>query len=388
MAGRVWNYLTGYVMIEVKGRGLERFVNRAAQSGVPLWRIRRIASDTIDARTSVAGFYGLRPLLRGTNLRVRILGKHGLPIALSRFRGREVLLFGWMLVLALIVAASRFIWYVSVEGCDVISEEQIVKTLAELGVEAGSPRTATETFDLGGRLAASDSRIAWAGVKLEGVILRVQIVEANPYVPEDNGDEPGSLFAKKDGVITRVEVRGGKAKVIAGDAVLAGQELITGVIRNDELGYIVARAKGTVMAQVVYCVSASAGPLMTIPVRTGAPENELRVSLLGYSLGGARPGREEVPTGKWRLTNCFLPVVFEAIQSYALTEKLAQASVQKLEEKARALAEGAVLAQIPTDAVMLSKQSETVVNEDGSVTVTVTVVTEENIAELRGLDGN
>jgi hypothetical protein len=37
---------------------------------------------------------------------------------------------------------------------------------------------------------------------------------------------------------------------------------------------------------------------------------------------------------------------------------------------------------------MLSKKSETMINEDGSVTVIVTVVTEENIAELRGLDGN
>lgn len=388
MTGRVWNYLSGYVMIELKGRGLERFVNRAAQSGVPLWGIRRTAADAVTARTNIEGFYAMRPLLRGTGLRARILDKRGLPIALSRFRGREALLFGWILVVALLVAASRFIWYISVEGCDVVGEAQIIETLAELGVETGSPRSATATFDLGGRIMQSDSRIAWAGVRLEGVILRVSIVEAAPYAPEDAGDEPGSLFAKKDGVIARVLVEGGKAKVVAGDAVFAGQMLISGVIRNDELGYIVTRAKGKVIARVVYCVSASAGPLLRLPARAGEPEREMRVSLFGYALGGAEPGREEAVVGRWRLTNCFLPLTFEAIDSYALVLKPTQASREALEARANSLAEGAALAQIPTDAAILSKSSEAVLNDDGSVTVTVTIVTEENIAELRGLDGN
>ena len=388
MAGRVWNYLTGYVMIEIKGRGLERLINRATHAGVALYGIRRTAADAVTGRVSVGGFYELRPLLRGTGLHVRIIDKRGLPILLSRGRGREVLLFGWILVVAAIVAASRFIWYISVDGCDVIEKAQVIRTLAELGVETGSPRTATSTFDLGGRIMASDARIAWAGVRLEGVILRVSIVEAQPYVPEDEGDEPGSLFAKKDGVITSVVVEGGKAKVVAGDAVWKGQELITGVIRNDELGTIFARAKGTVIAQVVYCVSANGGPLIPYPVRAGVPRREMHVELFGYTLGAQSEAREEVSLGMWQLTNCLLPVTFELIDSYALQEQLARAPLDKLEQAAYAKSEAAVLAQIPEDAVLLSKKSETTINEDGSVTVTVTVVTEENIAELRGLDGN
>lgn len=389
MSGRVWNYLTGYVIIEVKGRGLERFVNRAIHAGVMLWHIRRTASDAITARVSVGGFYELRPILRGTGLRVRIIGKRGLPIFLSRRRARKVLLFGWVFVIAAIVAASRFIWYISIDGCDVVKPAQIIQTLTELGVETGSPRTAVATFDLGGKIMASDSRIAWAGVRLEGVILRVSVVEAQPYVPEDDDDTPSSLFAKKDGVITSVVVEGGKAKVAAGDAVIAGQELITGVIRNDELGTILARAKGTVMAQVLYAVSATAGPMMLLPVRSGEPVRTVRVSLFGYSLGEKEEtGREEVSVGKWRLTGCFLPVIFEQVDSYALVKEPAAASAEQLGEKAHQTAESAVLAQIPESAAMLSKKSETTVNEDGSVTVTVTVITEENIAERRGLDGN
>lgn len=388
MAGRVWNYLSGYVIIEIKGRGLERFVNRATHSGVALWRIRRTSADALTARVGIDGFYALRPLVRGTGLRVRILGKRGLPIGLSRARGRKALLFGWIIVVAAIVAASRFIWHISIEGCDTVSEAQIIRTLAELGVETGSPRTATETFDLGGKLMASDSRIAWAGVKLEGVILRVSIVEAGPYVPPDEGNEPGSLYATKDGVITRVVVRDGKAKVVAGEAVRKGQLLISGVVRNDGSTYMVTRAKGEVTAQVAYVVSASAGPLVMLPARVGEPEFELRVRLFGFSTGQPQVGRDEEIIDTWHLTNCFLPVVFERIESYKLEDRLGVAPEDVLKERAHARAQEALLAQLPEDAVMLSKTSDAVLNEDGSVTVTITVITEENIAELRGLDGN
>lgn len=388
MGARVWNYLTGYVMIEVKGRGLERFVNRATHAGVPLWRIRRTAADAITACVGIAGFYELRHLVRGTELHVRIIGKRGLPIGLSRARGREVLFFGWVLLLALVVAASRFIWHISLDGCDVVSEAQIIETLAELGVETGSPRSAASTFDLGGKLMASDSRIAWAGVRLEGVILRVSIVEARPYAPGDASREPGSLYAAKDGVVTRIELEDGRALIVTGKAVRRGQALISGILRNDELGRIVTRARGKVMAQVVYTAAASAGPMLMLPQRTGEAQNALRVSLFSFSLGGPEEGREAVALETWRLTNCFLPVTFELFESYALENRLAEAPLELIEAHARARAERAAFAQIPKDAVILSKVSDAKQREDGSVTVTITVVTEENIAELRGLDGN
>ncbi len=372
-------------MIEIKGRALERFVNRATQAGVPLWRIRRSAANALTACVSIEGFYALRPLVRGTGLSVRILGKRGLPIGLARARGREALLFGWILVLALILAASRFIWRIDLDGCDVVREAQILKTLAELGVETGVPRTAASTYDLSGKIMASDARIAWAGVRLEGVILRVRILEAQPYEIGEEG--AGSLYAAKDGVITRVVVEGGRAKVVAGDAVVRGQELIVDAV-PEGAQQIVSQAKGEVIAQVLYSEAARAGPLLMLPQREGEARRDMRVSLFGYALGGAGEGREAVSLGAWRLTNCFLPVTFEAIESYALVESLGPATQEELEARAHRRAEAALLAKIPDNAIMLSKHSQTTLNEDGSLTVTLTVVTEENIAQRRGTDGH
>ncbi len=84
----IWNSVAGYVIIEIKGKGLERFLNLAVQAGIEIWHVRRTGTTAITARVSVAGFYALHALLRGQNVRVRILEKRGLIMRLSRLRFR------------------------------------------------------------------------------------------------------------------------------------------------------------------------------------------------------------------------------------------------------------------------------------------------------------
>lgn len=388
MSARVWNYLTGYVIIELKGKGLERFVNRAVHSGALLWCIRRTAADAVSARIGIKDFYRLRNLVRGTGIRVRVIDKRGVPVAISRAGGRSVMLFGWIVVAAALIIASRYIWFISIEGCDEVKETEILDLLEDLGVKRGVARSSVHTYALGGEISSGDDRIAWAGAKLDGVILRVTVAEAGHGVPEAESSEPQSLYAAKDGVVTRVTVKGGKAVVVTGDAVVKGQELISSLIRDDELGHILARAEGEVLAQVLYCAKACAGPKIAATVKTGETEYIMKVSLFGFSLfDGARDGYIDETVGRWKLTDCFLPVRFERVGRSEAASGMINADEETLRALAAARAEDTVKAMIPDDAVMLSKRCEYELNEDGSVTATVTVVTEENIAEYRGNDG-
>ena len=42
----VWHYLSGYVIIDIKGKNLERFLNRVVQSGGDIWHVRRTGSES------------------------------------------------------------------------------------------------------------------------------------------------------------------------------------------------------------------------------------------------------------------------------------------------------------------------------------------------------
>lgn len=49
----VWHYLSGYVIIDIKGKNLERFLNRVVQSGGDIWHVRRTGSESVRACVSV-----------------------------------------------------------------------------------------------------------------------------------------------------------------------------------------------------------------------------------------------------------------------------------------------------------------------------------------------
>ena len=386
----VWHYLSGYVIIDVKGRRLERFINRAVQGGVEIWRIRRTGTDRLTACVSVKGFYAMRPIVRECGVRVAILQKHGPIMALSRLRERKVLLFGWVLVLALLLASSRCIWFITVEGCDRVEKALVLDALKELGVQAGALRTQVPTYRLGTRIMAADERIAWAGAELEGVILRVTIVESDPAPISPDKSEPASIYARCDGVIKRVVVIDGKAKVTAGQAVLAGDELITGVLRDDEEGmFLTTHAQGEVLAEVLYRFSATAGPALEEQMPTGKQEKVTRLELFGKAFQ-AEPGfaawTEEIAEAR-RFTGCFLPIRVSSVLCRETQAGQRMAGREELVPKALALAEAEMLRLLPKDAKITSKRSETVINEEGGVTAMIIVTTEENIGITRGIDG-
>ena len=174
----MWNSLAGYVMIKLEGAGLERFVNRAMEAGLSIWNVQRTGRNTMTANVSVGSFYALRKLNRNLGCRIHILEKHGLPIALSRLWFRKVLALGWIAVLAALLLSSRYVWFFRFEGCDQVTPAQLMATLEEMGIRAGTPRGQVITSQLGKAVMATDPRIAWAGAELKGVVLQLSIQEA------------------------------------------------------------------------------------------------------------------------------------------------------------------------------------------------------------------
>lgn len=378
----MWNSLTGYVMIQVEGKGLERFMNKALREGLEIWGVSRTGRSSISAYVSVGSFYALHKLNRGLHCRIRILEKHGLPIALSRLRYRKVLAFGWILVLAALLIASRFIWFLRIEGCDQVSEAQVVATLAEMGVRPGISRGSITTSGLGRAVMATDPRIAWAGAEFYGVVLQLSIREAGetPAVLEEGA--PASLYASKDGVLRRITPLSGKALFNAGDAVLKGQMLITGDLGNG----IAVQARGEAVARVLYRFSCTAPYEQMLPARSGNAFTYVEASLLGHSLPPpAIPFENYEPErGEAHTLPALLPIKVAGVTCYELTEQPRVLTEEELAPIARAGAQGLMERGVERSARILSVQEEQQ-SEEAGVTVILNVIAEENIAKSGAL---
>lgn len=364
-------------MIQIEGAGLERFVNRALREGLEIWGVSRTGRNAITAYVSVGSFYALRKLNRGLRCRIRILEKHGLPIALSKLRFRKVLAFGWILVLAALLVASRYIWFLRIEGCDRVSEQQVAETLAEMGIRPGTRRGSVKTSGLGQAVMATDPRIAWAGAELYGVVLQLSIKEASepPQVLEDG--EPQSLYAAKDGVLRRITPLSGKALFNAGDAVLKGQELITGDLGNG----ITVQARGEAVARVLYRFSYTAPYEQVVPCRSGGTFVYTDIGLLGRALPAPSIPFEayETERGPARTLGAALPLEVAQVTCYELKDQPRTLSRAELLPLAQAGAEALMERGVEKSARILSVQTET--NEDeAGVTVVLNVIAEEDIA--------
>ena len=111
-----------------------------------------------------------------------------------------------------------------------------VTTSALLGL-AVSTAQAADTVKIGlvtalsGQSAKSGEAISRGiGLAIDGVKLRVRVVETAVVNDAAEGDSPADIVAQKSGVITAVTAKRGRAAVRAGDAVPAGDVLICGEI--------------------------------------------------------------------------------------------------------------------------------------------------------------
>jgi len=149
---RIWNYLTGYLVIRVDGLSLEKFINLAVTKGIYLWKINRHSYTSLTACIGINGFKKLHSINRKLHCRIRILEKRGFPFTAYRYRHRKLLIAGMLIFLAILYGFSAFIWSVDVEGNEQVSKETLINELLELGVRPGAFKGRINTLEIENRL--------------------------------------------------------------------------------------------------------------------------------------------------------------------------------------------------------------------------------------------
>ena len=276
---KLWHFISGYVMIQVEGLSLERFVDEAGRRGVKLFGARRVSYTALSAGVTARGFGNL---LAWAPERYNITaGKgFGLPFLLRRLVKRKAILIGLAAFILALIAATQFVWGVEVEGVSFYEGEKIRAELGSMGLKPwaykGSPNLRKIIIDM---LVAHDE-IAWMDIHYSGVIAVVKIVPA--IMPPAVYDEkrPCNIIAKKDAFVESVIQLAGRAVVKEGDTVRAGDILISGVVADEGKPVMLFAAKGKVIGAVWYKGEAQAPVYEQTRVKTGRTQAE-RVVVIG-----------------------------------------------------------------------------------------------------------
>ncbi|MDO9534293.1 MAG: sporulation protein YqfD [Bacillota bacterium] len=255
--GGLW---PGYLLISIKGRGIARLLNLTARNGIYFWDLR-YKGNVVTVKIKPRDFKKLRPLIRKTACKVKILGKKGTPFIIIHGWRRKGLVLGIVLFCFFFYFLSLFVWNISIEGNIDVETEKIIAVLDKHEVKNGIRKKEIDLSEVERALLLEIEELKWVGVSIRGVYLNIQIVERLMEPPiEENMD----LFAVKDGLITDILVLAGKAVVEPGDTVQRGQLLISGkmTVPDDYVEYagdvepemkdIETKARGMVEALVWY----------------------------------------------------------------------------------------------------------------------------------------
>lgn len=226
-----WQWFCGYVCISLKGRQVNRFLNLCSRNGIHLWRVVYDMEYAIKANLRLRDFYSIKPYLRKTKTKLRVIRKKGFPFWCYR---HPRLKWFYCLCICLVcvgIYSLGFVWNIEVKGNDAIATSEIIACLEENEVLVGEKKAQIDCTKIEILLRERFHQLGWVSVYFEHTNLCVEIKESLYDTLEQPESEIGRayhLIANKDARIHSIVTRAGKALVKKDADVHAGDILVLG----------------------------------------------------------------------------------------------------------------------------------------------------------------
>lgn len=419
---RIMSYVRGYVTIAVEGKQIEKFINMAVARGYNLWDIHQPSENLMLAKVDLETYAELRHVARACRCRMRIEEKKGLPFVTVIFRRRKMLVVGALVFFVALYILSSFIWSVEVSSnkeLNLITDEQLLKVVAEMGLEQGTLRFTVDTKEIGEALEKQFPEIGWVNVEIRGTKAIVSVVEK--ILPERDAKtgQPGNIVAQKDGVVKELLVLSGEPRVVVGDTVKQGDILISGVIYSEpspddleepkeeneavedpsqdssqEQGTqpIHVSAKGIVRARIWYETQVQVPLIEEKEILTGKTQQIVALELMDKRVVLKNEAKEkpkkyrekkmakDLVLWKYRFPVRLITTTFEEVEQKEFYYNMVEA-----EDLAKKEALKDISSQLPKDSEIVSQRTEVASANERELKLTVYLETVENIGDFSPL---
>lgn len=163
---------------------------------------------------------------RGEQVRFSRYG--GFAFALWDLRKRPVFLLTVFLLLGLTWLLPSRVLFVEVEGNSRVESRAILEQAAQCGIGFWASRWEVRSEKTKNALLEALPELQWAGVNTRGCVAVISVRERPEEAQVDRPGTVSAVTAVRDGIIERVTVTNGTALCRPGQAVRAGETLISG----------------------------------------------------------------------------------------------------------------------------------------------------------------
>ena len=103
----LFQFFCGYVNVEVEGYYIEKFLNKCINNGILVWGVKHKKTTLIEAKVGVSDYEKIKNTASYNGCIVTKIKEKGIPIIIKKYKKRQGLLIGIILVVTIIFALSR-----------------------------------------------------------------------------------------------------------------------------------------------------------------------------------------------------------------------------------------------------------------------------------------
>lgn len=380
------NHLSGYVKVQVNGRGATRFINRLLEQKVLVWDVKNMGTETVVFYMKLEEVPTLRVAARKSECKVTFLERKGAYFFGKKLLKYSGLLVGLFLFCTLIFILSNVVWGIEIKGASPATEHEVRKALEEMDIKVGKLQFGLNQMeDIQKELSERVPAITWIGVQLKGTTFEFQVVEKKQPKKEAN-ETYMNLIAAKSGTIVQPMVEKGQGIVEKNQYVQKGDILVSGFIGREDNKKFVG-AKGKVMAETWYKTT------VTVPLKTNLfvfngdskTKNTIKfgdfeMPVWGFGEHGFPEYEVEEDRKVFRFFGWEIPITFHK-KTYLSKEKAVRVyTEEEAAVQAEKMARQDVLKLAPDDASIIDEKILHKRSHNGKVKMTIHYQVLENIA--------
>lgn len=237
-----WRWFCGYVCIVLNGKQINRFLNLCSRNGIHFWHVSYHVGRTVRAHISLKSLYLLRPFLKKTKTKFKILYRRGFPFWCHRHPRLKYLLVILPFSLSVFLYSYTYIWNIEIVGNNKLSTTEIETFLGEQNIKTWQKKESVDCAGLESLIRQNYNEIGWVSVYFDHTSLRIEIKESLYDTYDSMLLKDGKrydLIANKDAHIYSVITQAGTANVKEDAFVKAGDVLVFGYyFVYDDIGEI------------------------------------------------------------------------------------------------------------------------------------------------------
>ena len=224
----VFQSMAGMVEVELTSADPGRSLMLAADAGIHVFDTRQVSDLTLMFRIRRSDLQKLKKITEKRGDTLRVTRNRGLFWTGKKLMKRPVLLLGLLVMALLALYLPGRIYFVQVEGNQLVSSRQILEAAGDCGIRFGASRREVRSEKMKNNLLAAIPELQWAGVNTKGCVAVISVREKTAGDKEDAGPSVSSMIAVKDGIIVSCTAEKGELKCRVGQAVTEGEILISG----------------------------------------------------------------------------------------------------------------------------------------------------------------